>query len=192
MGTGELRERSQARSGSLPNRSCPQRRTGARTRRLTFCRSAAKRSPSQDCAQAVRTTVALVGCSEGSGADDRAPPQEGADDRGGIRPGARGHVRGVAAGGGSQSSGLGSAPKAHVRQAQSRAAAMADATATIEVLKCAKHGDDVALALMVCVHAVKSIEGRFLHSGHDRLTVCMTVCSALTVSIQNGLFAVLA
>ena len=47
-------------------------KAGARTRRLIFCR-AAERSPSQGCAQAVRATVALVGCSEGSGADDRAP-----------------------------------------------------------------------------------------------------------------------
>ena len=35
-------------------------KAGARTRRLIFCRGAAERSPSQDCAQAVHATVALV------------------------------------------------------------------------------------------------------------------------------------
>ena len=43
-----------------PEPVVPPAKEGARTRRLTFCRSAAKRSPSQDCAQAVHATVALV------------------------------------------------------------------------------------------------------------------------------------
>ena len=43
-----------------PEPVVPPAKAGARTRRLIFCRGAAERSPSQDCAQAVHATVALV------------------------------------------------------------------------------------------------------------------------------------
>ena len=43
-----------------PEPVVPPAKAGARTRRLTVCRGAAKRSPSQDCAQAVHATEALV------------------------------------------------------------------------------------------------------------------------------------
>ena len=51
-----------------PTPVVPPAKAGARNRRLTVCRGAAKRSPSQDCVLAVHATAALVGCSEGNGA----------------------------------------------------------------------------------------------------------------------------